>query len=41
MGRAIVRGDAVYGFPWPTARLVGVVKMAPNALFDAVGRRVL
>jgi len=41
MGRAIVRGEAVYGFPWPTARLVGVVKMAPNALFDAVARKVL
>jgi short-subunit dehydrogenase len=41
MGRAIVRGDAVYGFPWPTARLVGAVKMAPNALFDTVARRVL
>jgi short-subunit dehydrogenase len=40
MGRAIVRGEAEYAFPWLTASLVGLVKLLPNPLFDAAARRV-
>ncbi|PTL82220.1 SDR family NAD(P)-dependent oxidoreductase [Vitiosangium sp. GDMCC 1.1324] len=41
MGRAILRAEAEYGFPWQMASAVGVAKLAPNFLFDAVASRVL
>ncbi|WNG23154.1 SDR family NAD(P)-dependent oxidoreductase [Cystobacter fuscus] len=41
MGQAILRGDDVYGFPWPMARAVGMARWVPNALFDAVASKVL
>jgi NADP-dependent 3-hydroxy acid dehydrogenase YdfG len=40
MGRAISRGAAEYGFPWPMDRAVGLAKWVPNFLFDAVASRV-
>ncbi|QRK13149.1 SDR family NAD(P)-dependent oxidoreductase [Archangium violaceum] len=41
MGKAILRGEAEYAFPWQTASLMGVMKVMPNALFDAAMRRLL
>ncbi|WNG13728.1 SDR family NAD(P)-dependent oxidoreductase [Cystobacter fuscus] len=41
MGQAILRGEDVYGFPWPMARAVGMARWVPNALFDAVASKVL
>ena len=40
MGKAIVRGEAQYAFPWPMAGLMGMVKVMPNALFDAAMRKL-
>ena len=40
MGRAILRAEDEYGFPWPMARAVGVAKWVPNAVFDAVASKV-
>jgi short-subunit dehydrogenase len=40
MGKAIVRGEAQYAFPWQMATVMGLVKRLPNALFDrALGKR--
>jgi short-subunit dehydrogenase len=39
MGKAILRGETQYAFPWQTARLMGLVKAMPNALFDAAMRK--
>jgi short-subunit dehydrogenase len=40
MGKAIVRGEAQYAFPWQMAGLMGLAKLMPNALFDrALGKR--
>ena len=40
MGRAIVRGEAQYAFPWQTASVLHLMKLLPNALFDrALGKR--
>lgn len=39
MGRAILRGDGEYNFPWPVATAMGVLRLLPNALFDATVRR--
>lgn len=41
MGRALLRAPAEYGFPWPMARAVELVRWAPRWLFDAVASRVL
>jgi short-subunit dehydrogenase len=41
MGRAILRGETQYAFPWQMARLMGLVKTMPNALFDATMRKLL
>jgi short-subunit dehydrogenase len=38
MGKAILRGETQYAFPWRMARLMGLVKSMPNALFDATMR---
>lgn len=39
MGKAIVRGETQYAFPWQMARLMGLVKSMPNVLFDAAMRK--
>ncbi|HEX8821131.1 MAG TPA: SDR family NAD(P)-dependent oxidoreductase [Archangium sp.] len=41
MGRAILRGEAEYGFPWQMDKVVGLSKWVPNFLFDAVASKVL
>ena len=41
VGRAILRGDSEFGFPWPMSATMHLVKVLPNALFDLVGRRVM
>jgi short-subunit dehydrogenase len=41
MGQAILRAEAEYGFPWQMASAVGVAKLVPNLLFDAVASKVL
>lgn len=41
MAQAILRAESEYGFPWPMARAVELVKLAPNLVFDAVASRVL
>lgn len=40
MGRAIERKEAQYLFPWQMARVIGLVKLLPNALFDATARKL-
>jgi short-subunit dehydrogenase len=40
MGKAIVRGEAHYAFPWQTASLMRLVRVMPNALFDAAMRKL-
>ncbi len=40
MGRAILRGEAEYGFPWQMRQALRVVRVLPNAVFDRIGRRV-
>jgi short-subunit dehydrogenase len=40
MGKAILRGETQYAFPWQMARLMGLVRTLPNALFDAAMRKV-
>jgi short-subunit dehydrogenase len=40
MTRAILRGDSQYVFPWQMARVMGLVKLLPNALFDATARKL-
>jgi short-subunit dehydrogenase len=39
MGKAILRGETQYAFPWQMARIMGLVKAMPNALFDAAMRK--
>jgi short-subunit dehydrogenase len=40
MGKAILRRDAEFAFPWQLASAMGVMKTLPNPLFDAVARRL-
>lgn len=40
MGRAILRGDAEFAFPWQLASAMKLVKTLPNPLFDATARRL-
>jgi short-subunit dehydrogenase len=40
MARAITRGVPVYRFPWQMSAVMRVVKVLPDPLFDALGRRV-
>ena len=40
MGRAILRGEAEFAFPWQLASAMRVVKSLPNPLFDATARRL-
>jgi short-subunit dehydrogenase len=40
MGRAILRGQREYLFPWQLATAIKGVKVLPNALFDAAASRV-
>jgi short-subunit dehydrogenase len=39
MGRAIVRGDTVFSFPWQLAAPLKLVKVMPDALFDPLMRK--
>jgi NADP-dependent 3-hydroxy acid dehydrogenase YdfG len=39
MGRAILRGRGTYGFPWPVAAAMGVLRVLPDALYDRTIRR--
>lgn len=40
MGRAILRGDTEFAFPWQIASVMKLVKTLPNPLFDATARRL-
>jgi short-subunit dehydrogenase len=40
MGRAIVRGQPVFSFPWQTRAAMGVAQALPNAVFDPLMRRL-
>lgn len=40
MGRAILRGEAEFAFPWQLASAMRVMKSLPNPLFDATARRL-
>jgi short-subunit dehydrogenase len=40
MGRAILRGDAEFSFPWQLSGAMRLVKTLPNPLFDATARRL-
>ncbi len=40
MGRAIMRGMAVFSFPWPTRAAMGVAQALPNAVFDPLMRKL-
>jgi hypothetical protein len=40
MGRAIMRGTAVFSFPWQTRAAMGVAQALPNALFDPLMRKL-
>jgi len=40
MGRAIVRGQPVFSFPWQTRAAMGVAQALPNAVFDPLIRRL-
>ena len=40
MGRAIVRGEREFAFPWQMAAVMQVVKRAPSAVFDPIARKV-
>ncbi len=40
MGKAIVRGTAVFSFPWQTRAAMGVAQALPNALFDPLMRKL-
>jgi short-subunit dehydrogenase len=40
MGRAIVRGQPVFSFPWQTRAAMGVAQALPNAVFDPLLRRL-
>ena len=40
MGRAILRGDSEFAFPWQLASAMKLMKTLPNPLFDATARRL-
>ncbi|WNG34198.1 SDR family NAD(P)-dependent oxidoreductase [Archangium violaceum] len=40
MGKAILRGEAEYAFPWQTASLMSLMKVMPNVLFDTAMRKL-
>ncbi|XXF76744.1 SDR family NAD(P)-dependent oxidoreductase [Myxococcaceae bacterium GXIMD 01537] len=40
MGRAILRGDGEFAFPWQLSSAMKVVKALPNPLFDATARKL-
>lgn len=40
MGKAIVRGDTVFSFPWQLSAPLRLVKVMPDALFDPLMRKV-
>lgn len=40
MGRAILRGDAEFAFPWQLSSAMRLVKSLPNPLFDATARKL-
>lgn len=40
MGRAILRGDAEFAFPWQLSSAMKLVKALPNPLFDATARKL-
>lgn len=40
MGRAIVRGQKVFSFPWQTRAAMGVAQALPNAMFDPLMRKL-
>jgi short-subunit dehydrogenase len=40
MGRAIVRGEALYAFPWQLSAPMRLMKVLPNSLFDIAARKL-
>lgn len=41
MGRAIVRGDSEYAFPWQMSGLMKVAKAMPNGMWNAAARKMM
>jgi short-subunit dehydrogenase len=41
MGRAILRGDAVFSFPWQLSMPLHTLRALPSRLYDGLARRVL
>jgi short-subunit dehydrogenase len=41
MGRAIMRGDSEFAFPWQMSATLHVVKLLPNAVFDVAAKKLL
>jgi short-subunit dehydrogenase len=41
MGRAILRGDSEFAFPWQMSATIHLVKLLPNALFDIAAKRLM
>lgn len=40
IGRAILRGDSEYSFPWQSVTVVKLSRLLPNALWDRAARRL-
>jgi short-subunit dehydrogenase len=40
MGRAILRGAAVFSFPWQTRAVMKVAQALPNAVYDSLIRKL-